>query len=82
MPIVRIDEVEYELDHLTDDAKAQLSSIQHTDQKIAELQRDLAIAQTARASYATALRELLGHGSEAPLSPPAGIQVRHWINLA
>ena len=77
MPIIRIDEVEYELDHLTDEAKAQLTSLQHTDQKIAELQRDLAIAQTARASYANALRELLGHGTEAPLTPPPGIQVRH-----
>ena len=77
MPIVRIDEIDYELDHLTDEAKAQLASIQHTDKKIAELQRDLAIAQTARASYANALRELLGHGSEAPLTPSTGIQIRH-----
>ena len=43
MPIVRIDEIEYELDHLTEEAKAQLLSVQHTDQKISELQRDLAI---------------------------------------
>lgn len=77
MPIIRIDDVEYELDLLTEEAKAQLTSIQHTDQKITELQRDLAIAQTARASYAAALRELLGHGEDAPLAPPAGLQVRH-----
>ena len=77
MTIVRIDEVEYELDHLTQEAKAQLLSVQHTDQKIAELQRDLAIAQTARASYANALRELLGHGADASLQSPAGLQVRH-----
>ena len=78
MPIIRIDEIEYELDHLTPEAKAQLSSIQHTDQKIAELQRDLAIAQTARASYASSLRELLGHGADAaPHTGLAGIQVRH-----
>lgn len=77
MSIIRIDEVEYELDHLTEEAKAQLLSVQHTDQKIAELQRDLAIAQTARASYANALRELLGHGADAALQTPAGLQVRH-----
>ena len=76
MPIIRIDEVEYELDLLTEDAKAQLLSVQHTDQKIAELQRDLAIAQTARASYAAALRDLLGHG-EGVLTNAPGIQVRH-----
>jgi hypothetical protein len=77
MSIIRIDEIEYELDLLTEEAKAQLLSVQHTDQKIAELQRDLAIAQTARASYATALRDLLGHGADASIQPPAGLQVRH-----
>jgi uncharacterized protein involved in exopolysaccharide biosynthesis len=77
MSIIRIDEVEYELELLTEDAKAQLLSVQHTDQKIAELQRDLAIAQTARASYANALRELLGHGAEGSAYPAAGLQVRH-----
>ena len=77
MSIIRIDEVEYELDLLTEEAKAQLLSVQHTDQKIAELQRDLAIAQTARASYANALRELLGHGADAALHPPGGLHIRH-----
>ena len=77
MSIIRIDEVEYESDLLTEEAKAQLLSVQQTDQRILELQRDLAIAQTARASYATALRELLGHGEDAPLTAPAGIQIRH-----
>jgi outer membrane protein TolC len=77
MSIIRIDEVDYELDLLTEEAKAQLISVQHTDQKIAELQRDLAIAQTARASYANALRELLGHGGDLASNPVAGLQVRH-----
>lgn len=77
MSIIRIDEVEYELELLNEDVKAQLLSVQHTDQKIAELQRDLAIAQTARASYASALRELLGHGADASLRPLSGLQVRH-----
>ena len=77
MSIIRIDEIEYETDLLTEEAKAQLLSVQHTDQKIAELQRDLAIAQTARGSYANALRELLGHGVEGSAYPAAGLQVRH-----
>jgi predicted DNA-binding transcriptional regulator len=77
MSIIRIDEVDYELDLLTEEARAQLISVQHTDQKIAELQRDLAIAQTARASYASALRELLGHGANVAAHPATGLQVRH-----
>ena len=77
MSIVYIDEVEYESDFFTEEAKAQLISLRHADQKITELQRDLAITQTARASYATALRELLGRNEDAPLSPPRGLQIRH-----
>ena len=77
MAIIQIDNVEYEQDLLTEEVKAQLLSVQQTDQKIAELQRDLAIAQTARASYAAALRELLGHGEDAPLKPPSALQSRH-----
>jgi Family of unknown function (DUF6447) len=77
MSTVRIDDIDYELDLLTEEVKAQLTSLQQTDQKIGELQRDLAIAQTARISYANALRELLGHGAEAPIKPPVVSYSRH-----
>jgi predicted DNA-binding transcriptional regulator len=76
MSTVRIDDIDYELDLLTENARAQLLSLQQTDQKIAELQRDLAIVQTARNAYACALRELLGHGEGASQLAP-GLQIRH-----
>lgn len=59
MTKITIDEKEYELDDLSQEAKAQLESMLASDTKIAELQRDLAIVQTARNAYATALKELL-----------------------
>ena len=59
MPNIRIDDKEYDLDQLSADARAQLASLQATDNRIAELQRDLAIAQTARNAYAGALKSLL-----------------------
>lgn len=59
MTAVFIDEKEYELDDLSAEAKAQLESMLAADTKIAELQRDLAIAQTARNAYAIALKDLL-----------------------
>lgn len=59
MPKITIDEKEYELDDLSQEAKAQLDSMLASDTKIAELQRDLAIVQTARNAYAIALKELL-----------------------
>ena len=57
--VVTIDGVEYDLEQLAENAKAQLTSLQITDQKIAQLQTDLAIMQTARNTYAQALKELL-----------------------
>ena len=59
MANIKIDDKEYDLDSLTDDAKAQLEMMIATDNKIRELQRDMAIAQTARVAYARALNDAL-----------------------
>jgi Family of unknown function (DUF6447) len=59
MDTIKIDDKEYKFSDLSEDARAQLLSLQATDAKISELQRDMAIAQTARMAYARALNELL-----------------------
>lgn len=59
MPTIKIDNKEYDLDKLTDAAKAQLTSLQVADQEIQRLHIQLAIAQTARNAYAKALQEQL-----------------------
>lgn len=56
---ITINDKEYILDDLSDAAKAQLVSLQLTDQEITRLQQQLAIAQTARNAYAQALNEEL-----------------------
>ena len=56
---ITINDKEYILDELSDAAKAQLGSLQLTDQEIIRLQQQLAIAQTARNAYAQALNEEL-----------------------
>ena len=48
MSTVNIDGVEYDLEAHSEAAVAQLESLQATDLKIAQLQSDLAIMQTAR----------------------------------
>lgn len=53
---VTIDSREYKLADLSDEAKNQLMNIHATDQEIARLQKQIAIAQTARAAYANALK--------------------------
>ena len=58
-PSVTIDGVEYLLDHLSDDARANLANIQIVDRKIAESQQELGILQTARNAYYSVLRGAL-----------------------
>lgn len=59
MPSIKIDNKDYDLDKLSTEAKQQLEMLVATDNQLRELQRDLAIAQTARNAYARALGELL-----------------------
>lgn len=59
MPVITIDDVEYDVDELSEDAKAQVQALQTTDRRIMETQQDLAILQTARNAYASALKSLL-----------------------
>jgi hypothetical protein len=59
MPTVTIDGKRYDLESLPDAAKNQLTSIRFVDRKIAELQAELAVCQTARNAYAKALSEML-----------------------
>jgi cell division protein ZapA (FtsZ GTPase activity inhibitor) len=60
MAMITIDNKEYELDTLSDEAKMQLSSLQFVDQELARLQAQIAVLQTARIAYAKALNDALG----------------------
>ena len=64
MATITIDDVEYELDALSTDAKLQLEAIQVVDKKVAEAQQQISILQTARNAYALALRDLLTGDAE------------------
>ena len=57
--IVTIDVTEYKAEALSSEAKNELMSMQTCDQRIAALQIDLAIAETARNAYTNALKNLL-----------------------
>jgi hypothetical protein len=56
---ITIDNQDYELAKLSDEAKAQLASLQFVDAELARLQAQSAALQTARNTYAHALRQLL-----------------------
>ena len=54
--IITIDEVEYNLSDLSDNAKAQLANIQFVDAQIQQIGNELAVADTARLGYSRALK--------------------------
>ena len=53
---ITIDEVEYNLSDLSDNAKAQLANIQFVDAQIQQLNNEWAVADTARMGYTSALK--------------------------
>ncbi len=59
MPTIRIDNIDYELGSLSEQARAQLQSIQFVDQELARLQARMAAMQTARNAYVRALKAAL-----------------------
>ena len=67
MTTFTIDGKEYDLDNLSEESKALLSSIQFADSEISRLHGRLAIAQRARNSYASALAAALGSKSDENL---------------
>jgi Family of unknown function (DUF6447) len=69
MPTIKIDNQEYDVDTLSDEAKAQVISLQFCDQEIARLQAQTAAFRTARMAYAKALQAALPVSPVSPVSP-------------
>ena len=59
MPNVTINNIDYDLDTLSEDAKAQLTSLQFVNGELARLSALTAVAQTARMAYSKALQAAL-----------------------
>ena len=59
MLTITIDNIEYDTDKLSDEAKAQLVSLQFCDQELQRLQAQAAAIQSARMAYAKALQSAL-----------------------
>ena len=59
MPSIKIDNIDYDTEKFSDEAKAQLVSLQFCDQELQRLQALAAAIQTARMAYAKALQSAL-----------------------
>lgn len=64
MPTVTIDNVEYDTESLSEEAVANLNSIQFVDAELARLNAQIATLNTARIAYASALQQLLPEQTE------------------
>ena len=53
---VTIDDVEYNLDELSDNAKAQIANMQFVDAQLQQLNNEWAVSDTARIGYTNALK--------------------------
>ena len=68
MPILTLNGKDYDVNQLSDAARAQVTNIQVVDAEISRLQQQLAIAQTARNAYVAALMAAV-ESAEAPSAP-------------
>ena len=59
MPIIKIDGKDYERDTLSDEAKAQINSLQFVNAELQRHNAHIAVLQTARKAYSKALNEAL-----------------------
>jgi len=59
MTTIKIDDKEYDVATLSDEAKNQLTSIQFVDSELARLKAKAAALQTARMAYSNALQAAL-----------------------
>ena len=59
MTPIKIDNIDYDTDKLSGEAKAQLFSLKFVEQELSRLQAQLAVLQTAKAAYLQALQKSL-----------------------
>lgn len=56
MPKITVDGIEYNTEDLTENGKAQLASLQFLEVQMGKIKSEIAVYQTARNSYAAALK--------------------------
>ena len=69
MPIIKFGDQEIELDSLPKEARERFEMLVATDKRLRELQLEVAIMQTARNAYISAIKELLPSNTQVPVLP-------------
>ena len=71
MAKIKIDDVEYDTDDMSDNAKAQVASLQFNEAHMNRLRNELAIADTAKIAYVNALKQELDSATTKPEAKPS-----------
>ena len=64
MPKITVDGIEYNTEDLSDNGKAQLASLQFLEVQMTKLQNEIAVFQTAKSAYVSALKAELEKTAE------------------
>ena len=64
MPKIKVDDIEYNTEDLSENGKAQLASLQFLEVQMNKLNSEIAVYQTARNAYVAALKAELEKDSE------------------
>ena len=67
MPNIKIDDLEYNTEDLTDQGKVVLASLQFVEQKLRNFRNEIAVYQTAQRSYLEALKTEISESGIEPI---------------
>jgi len=67
LPKIKIDDLEYNTEDLTDQGKVVLASLQFVDQKLRNYRNEIAVYQTAQTSYLEALKSEISDSGIEPI---------------
>ena len=68
MPKIKIDDLEYNTEDLSEDGLAQLKSLQYLETQLQRLRSDIAVYQTAQRTYAAALKAEIDRAGIEPIA--------------
>jgi len=68
MPKIKIDEMEYNTEDLSEEGLAQLRSLQFLETQMQKLRNEIAVYQTAQRTYAAALKAEIGRAGIEPVA--------------
>ena len=67
MPKIKIDDLEYNTEDLSENGLAQLKNLQYLETQLQKLRNDIAVYQTAQGTYIAALQEEIKKSGVEPI---------------